>query len=318
MNGKEKNVNEKNAFLFIRWGVTLSAFVLIIYLLRDQGWDQIWGAVLQIGRGRFIFAFILMIVSRLMMVGRWYILLHSSDEKITLLDALNLTFAGLFANNFLPSTIGGDVVRFAGAVQVGYGGVITAASLIVDRLVGMFGMALALPIGLYQVVLNSAKPGIATIPNWWVVAGVLPAGLQKYWAKVYTKVLSLMKRLWQAIALWIHRPRALLGSLVFTGVHMTCFFGILWVLLDGMNDTVPFWMIGGLWSLVYFVTLIPISINGLGVQEVAITFAFSTLGSASEPNTLTLALLFRTMVMLVSLPGALFIPRIMPEIKKQK
>ena len=83
-----------------------------------------------------------------------------------------------------------------------------------------------------------------------------------------------------------------------------------------MNDPVPYWLIGGLWSLVYFVTLIPVSINGLGVQEVAITFAFSTLGGASEQSSLTLALLIRTLFILASLPGAIFLPGILPEVKK--
>ena len=98
---------------------------------------------------------------------------------------------------------------------------------------------------------------------------------------------------------------------------MACLFGILWVFLSGMNDPVPYWLISGLWSLVYFVTLVPISINGLGVQEVAITYAFSTLGGASEQSALILALLTRTLFMLASLPGALFLSTIMPEVKKE-
>lgn len=311
MTEKRKKIS---IYTMIRWMGTILAFGLVIYLLYQQGWEKIWGAVRQIGVERFAIAIGLMIVSRFMMVGRWYVLMASSDDEFALVDGLKLTFAGLFANNFLPSTIGGDVVRLAGAVQAGYDGVVSAASLIVDRLVGMFGMALVLPIGLYRAF---------QVPNPFVsfrtivVAGVLPASLTNLWEKIRAKGKALFKRLFEAVALWIRRPRALLSSLFFTGLHMLCFFGILWILLEGMNDPVPYWQISGLWSLVYFVTLIPISINGLGVQEVAITFAFSTLGGASESNTLTLALLFRTLVMLASLPGALFILGIMPEIKNQ-
>jgi uncharacterized membrane protein YbhN (UPF0104 family) len=206
----------------------------------------------------------------------------------------------------------------AGAIQAGYDGVISAASLIVDRLVGMFGMALVLPIGLYRAFQIPNPFGFVPHLVAPTAAGFLPAPIREAWEKIYAKVKALFQRLLEAVGLWIRQPRALLGSLLFTGLHMLCFFGILWVLLDGMNDPVPYWLISGLWSLVYFVTLIPISINGLGVQEVAITFAFSTLGGASEQNTLTLALLFRTLVMLASLPGAIFIPVIMPEVRKQK
>jgi uncharacterized protein (TIRG00374 family) len=304
-------------YTLIRWMGTILAFGLVVYLLYQQGWDQIWGAIRKIGVERFAMAIGLMIVSRLMMVGRWYVLMVSSEEKFTFVDGLRLTFAGLFANNFLPSTVGGDVVRLAGAIQAGYDGVVSAASLIVDRLVGMFGMALVLPIGLYRAF-QVPNPFVSlTHPGVPVVTGFLPMSVNNVWEKIRDKGKALLKRLFEAVALWARRPRALLSSLIFTIIHMVCFFGILWVLLDGMNDPVPYWLISGLWSLVYFVTLIPISINGLGVQEVAITFAFSNLGGASESNTLTLALLFRTLVMLASLPGALFIPGIMPEVKKQ-
>jgi len=293
------------------------AFGLVVYLLYQQGWDQIWGAVRQIGVERFAIAIGLMIVSRFLMVGRWYVLMVSSEENFTLVDGLKLTFAGLFANNFLPSTVGGDVVRLAGAVQAGYDGVISAASLIMDRLVGMFGMALALPIGLNRTFQVPNPFASYTYLDASIFAGVLPVSIVHFIERVRDKGKALLKRLIDAIALWIRQPRALLSSFIFTVFHMLCFFGILWVLLDGMNDPVPYWLISGLWSLVYFVTLIPISINGLGVQEVANTFAFSTLGGASEDSAVILALLFRTLVMLASLPGALFISGILPAVRKQ-
>ncbi len=304
-------------YTLIRWMGTILAFGLVAYLLYQQGWDQIWGAVLQIGVERFAIAIGLMIISRFMMIGRWYVLMVSSEKKFTLVDGLKLTFAGLFANNFLPSTVGGDVVRLAGAIQAGYDGVISAASLIMDRLVGMFGMALALPIGLYRVFQVPNPFASYTYLDAPIFAGVLPVPIIHFIEKVRDKGKALLKRLFDAIALWIRQPRALLSSLLFTLFHMLCFFGILWVLLDGLNDPVPYWLVSGLWSLVYFVTLIPISINGLGVQEVAITFAFSTLGGASEHSAVILALLFRTLVMLASLPGALFISGILPEVRKQ-
>lgn len=73
----------------------------------------------------------------------------------------------------------------------------------------------------------------------------------------------------------------------------------------------PLWLIGGLYSLVYFVTLLPVSINGYGVQEFSMTLIFSNLGRASVGSGLIVALLFRTLMMTASLPGAAFIPDIL-------
>ncbi len=74
----------------------------------------------------------------------------------------------------------------------------------------------------------------------------------------------------------------------------------------------PLWLAGGLYSVVYFVTLLPFSINGYGIQELSMTFVFSQIGGASMESGLTGALLFRTLMMLASLPGALFVPSLLP------
>lgn len=73
----------------------------------------------------------------------------------------------------------------------------------------------------------------------------------------------------------------------------------------------PFWLVAGLWSAVYFITLLPVSINGLGLQEISLALIFTRAGGISAPNALTLAVLARTLIMLASLPGAAFVPGIM-------
>ena len=91
---------------------------------------------------------------------------------------------------------------------------------------------------------------------------------------------------------------------------MICFFGIIWILFTGLNDPVPYPMVAGLYSFVYLVTLLPISINGYGLQELSISVIFSEVGGVSLQNSLTVALVFRTLTMLASLPGAFFVPGI--------
>ncbi len=78
-----------------------------------------------------------------------------------------------------------------------------------------------------------------------------------------------------------------------------------------MGERISFWSVMGLWSASYFVTLLPISINGMGVQELAITFFYVAMGGISQSSGLTLAVLWRILQMVASLPGALFIPDIL-------
>jgi hypothetical protein len=90
-----------------------------------------------------------------------------------------------------------------------------------------------------------------------------------------------------------------------------CTFAQIWILLQGMGQPLPFGLIAGLWSLTYFVTLLPVSINGMGVQELSTALIYTSLGGVTGAASLTLALLMRILQMLASLPGALFIPGIL-------
>lgn len=99
---------------------------------------------------------------------------------------------------------------------------------------------------------------------------------------------------------------------------MLCVFFILWLLFLGLGESISLWLVGGLYSLVYFFTLIPISINGYGLQEISMTFIFYQLGGVSLASSLTAALIFRTLIVIGSLPGAFFIPGIIADTNTSK
>jgi uncharacterized membrane protein YbhN (UPF0104 family) len=295
----------------LRLAGTVLALGLLVYLLRQQGWDEVLNAVRGIAFWRLALAAGLMIVSRIAVAARWHVLLRAAGAPVTFGQSLRLTFAGLFATNFLPTTVGGDVVRLAGAVQLRLDGTLSTASLIVDRLVGMAGMAMVAPLGLPRFL----QANVIQLPLGFdpesTGAGLAALPLGGLWKRMWEKGMKLARRLLDALAVWMKQPRSLLESLVYTWVHMLCVFGILALVYAGMGEGISFWLIAGLYSLVYLVTLLPISINGYGVQELIMTFIFSKVGGVSWAAGLTAALLFRTLMMLASVPGALFVPGIL-------
>jgi hypothetical protein len=263
---------------------------------------------------------LLTLASRFSTVGRWHTLLRSAEVPIRPRQSIELTFAGLFAANFLPTTVGGDLVRFAGAARLGLDGVATAASLVADRLVGMAGMATVLPLGLFQLA-RLPLPGAGgqgmvgqgqalPLPEWGMLAGAATGGgaLRRAigWAR------NRLGRLWaslrHALRLWITHPRALATAYLFTWGHMACVFLSVGLLFERMGESVPLWLVAGCWSMSYFPTLLPISINGLGVQELTLTFFFVNYSGVSLPAALAMATLMRLLPALASLPGALFVP----------
>jgi glycosyltransferase 2 family protein len=286
---------------------TLIALALLAYLLSQQGWQEIVAAIHQMPLWRLALATVLMFVSRVAVAARWHVLLRAADPKISFRQSLRINFAGLFASNFLPTTIGGDVVRLAGAIQYKLDAATSTASLVVDRLIGMAGMAMMVPFSLPSL-LSYRQASFQGIPDQNALAAI-PLG--KWWRSAWEKLSDLGTSLLKALTLWFKHPEALWMALFFSGVHMLCLFFIMQLLLGGIGEYMPLWLIGGLYSLVYFVTLIPISVNGYGLQEISMTLIFSNLGNASMSNGLTIALLFRTLTLIASLPGALSLPDIL-------
>ena len=313
-----KSFSLPNRSGLLRWIGTLVALALLIYLLSQQGWQAIWAAIQQIPLWALALSFGLMMLSRIAVAARWHVLLRSGGLQISLRNSFRITFAGLFATNFLPTTIGGDVIRLAGAVQQKLDTATATASLIVDRLVGMAGMVMVVPLGLPFFLGNN--PTLSFIPSTKTIysVGFASLGSKGWWKKTWEKGMKIFHRLLESLSLWLKQPRALLEALLITWVHMLCVFSIMTLLFNSLGDDVSIWQVGGLYSIVYFVTLLPISINGYGLQEISMTFVFSQLAGASLTNALTVALIFRTLMMLASLPGVAFLPGLLPGAQQQQ
>ena len=279
---------------------TLLAVGLIIFLLKEEGWTEITAAMRQIKITDLFWVAVLFTISRIAIVWRWHILLRSGGINIRFKDSLGLTFTGLFASNFLPTTIGGDVVRLAGAMQMGYDRAVCLASIAADRLIGMLGMAMTTPTGLSY--------------SWNTIFGSSTLSSVAFLQKPF----AFIKRTLSIFSIWLKKPGSLLASLVFTWIHMLCLFGSIYVFVDDLGSPVSFWMIAGLWSLTYFITLIPISINGYGLQELSFTFLMSNVAGLTPAMSITVAVLIRAYFIISSLPGAAFMPAILSAMAEQR
>jgi len=281
---------------------TILAVILLVVLVRENGWEEIIATFRKLKASDLLLVTVLFLISRTSMALRWHVLLRSGGIEMRLKDSISLTYTGLFASNFLPSTIGGDVVKLAGAMQMGYDRAVCLASIAADRLVGMTGMTMVLPIGLTH--------------SWSLLGTTTPVSLSvAAWSK---RLIAFLKRTISVFKLWLKKPASLLGSLAFTWLHMLCLFGSIYIFVDELGNHTSFWLIAGLWSITYFITLLPISVNGFGVQELAFTFFMSNVAGVTPAVSLSVAVLIRAFFMLSSLPGAFFLPSTMAAMAKQK
>jgi uncharacterized membrane protein YbhN (UPF0104 family) len=292
----------QNRTLLLRLFGTLAAIVPIVLLIREEGWAKIAGSLSQISIMNFFLALAALLISRIFVIARWHVLLQSGGVRISLRRTAELTLMGLFASNFLPTTVGGDVVRLAGVMQMGYDRAICLASIAADRLVGLAGMLFAVPFGLSPAW--ESLRATASYPFASLVSLQRP--------------LRFARRTLKTFSTWLHQPKALLAALLCTWGNMLFIFTAIYLLVQGLGDHVSFWLIAGLYSLSYLVTLMPISINGYGLQELSVTYLFLHVGGLSAATSLSLAVLIRMIWMLASLPGAVFLPSIWLAINEQK
>jgi len=291
----------ENRQMIVRGLGSLLALVLLLVLIQEEGDGELFSALRRVSLVYFLFALIALLISRIFAATRWFVLLRSAGVEISLLRAIMLMFTGNFSSNFLPTTIGGDVVRLGGAMQMGYDRAICLASLVVDRLIGMAGMALALPLGL--IPLFSLDGGL--------VQSITLTGM-------FQKALDFGKRTFEAFSIWMKKPLGLSGALLSTLGNQIFIYLMIYLLLQGIDHHVSFWLVAGMYTLTYFVTLIPISINGFGVQELSMAFLLVQLGGLSSSESATIALLTRVLFILASLPGAFFLPSILAAMNEKK
>ena len=301
-----KNWLMKNRLLVLRTAGTLLALLLLVVLLYQSGWDEISAALQKISALTLALALGCILMSRFFIIARWYVLLRSADVDISFKDAASLVFTGLFANNFLPTSIGGDVVRLAGAIQMGYDQAICLASIVADRITNMVGMWLAAPLGLWQLM---------TVPALGLQVGALHSiALAGLWEKVW----GFVRKTLASLTIWLKKPSALLGALGCALGNMLFSFSAYYVLIHGLGGSLPLWKVIGLFSLAYFVSVVPISINGYGVSELTITFLLTRFGGVSLPISATVAVLHRMIMLTVSLPGALTLPGVLARMDRSK
>jgi uncharacterized membrane protein YbhN (UPF0104 family) len=254
-------------------------------------------------------------VSIVASVWRWGVLLQAQGIYLRRRLLLSSFLVAGFFNNFLPSNIGGDVVRIRDTAGVARSKTLAATIVLVDRGIGLLGLVLVAAIG------GSLAGTQAPPPIWpsWLWAGFLAGAVASVPAVLAPGSLGrLLRPLTVLHPEWIgERIGRLTGALSRFGERpgalAACFAGA--VLVQGLlvvvyvtvayalEIPVGFADLAVLIPVSFVVQMLPVSINGFGVREATFSFYFSRLGLPIESAVL-LSLVATGLMMLFSLTGA--------------
>ena len=248
---------------------------------------------------------------------RWGLLLRAQRIVMRLGSLLRSYLVATFFNNFLPSNIGGDVVRVRDTAQAAGSKTRAATVVLVDRGIGLLGLVFVAAAG--ASILPKGSPVVGPFgPSllWLILAAgtalaapmlVMPQRIGQLLAPLKALhqewVEERISRLVAALARFRETPVAL--GLGFFGaiVVQAILVGFYAAIAQALGVPIPMAHLAVMIPLSFIVQMAPVSVNGLGVREATFSYYFAQLGLPLE-SALALSFLGAVLVMIFSLSGA--------------
>jgi hypothetical protein len=290
----------------VRIGGSLVLLAVIFALLPL---DQLWSAMRRVPSPIWAGAVAVYMALHLIGVAKWRMLVNAADAGLGFGHAVRCYYVGLLSNTFLPSVVGGDVVRAGMALRRSHSKAGLVLGSMVDRIQDVLGLAAVAGIG--ALLLPSALDA-SSRRVFWVLAAVFGAAALAAAALLWLlpgrrfpfRVRRKLVRIRGAFRALSRRPGTLASAL------------LLGMLLQTLQVVLNFWL-GGLvgldapfqvwlfvWPLAKVAATLPLTQGGIGVREAALAALFAPFG---VPAVLAVAvsLVFQIVVISGGLVGGL-------------
>lgn len=298
-------VEKANFFNIIPWIKLLFGLALLIFLIFKVSTMQVLDIFSRLNFGNLILALFFALLAVFLSAWRWRVVLEAQGFSLSLKVLFTLYLEGLFFNNFLPSSIGGDAVRFLGLSREikNYSG--SFSSILGERVLS--SVTLGLVSFVAAIFVFSALKELF----FWVLAFLViclfffalflfapqffikgsRGFIEKYGLKSVSKEILQLRN-----AKTISKVVSL--SLLF---QLTLVF-VNWAIFSGLSVNLnPFYYFIFI-PITQAVSLLPLSFNGLGFREGSYVFLFGYVGLSSALS-LAGALAFLLVVTFLSLSG---------------
>jgi uncharacterized protein (TIRG00374 family) len=262
-------------------------------------------------------ALLLYLVNMFIATWRWWLLARAQHLAVAFRFLLGSYLVATFFNNFLPSNIGGDVIRIRDTAKAAGSKTLATTIVLVDRGIGLMGLMFVAALGSTAAARMSDKigpigPGIL----WTVLAASFavgaPAVLMPHGVAALLRPLRALHQEWfeeritrltGALAKFRDAPRALgacfSGAILVQGILVFFYAAI----ALSLHLHVPLAHLAIVVPISFIVQMLPVSVNGFGVREATFGFYLTRLGLPLE-SALALSFIGAVLVMAFSTTGA--------------
>jgi len=246
---------------------------------------------------------------------RWGLLLQAQRIAHTFAGLTSSFLVATFFNNFLPSNIGGDVIRIADTAPAAGSKTVATTVVLIDRGLGLIGLVLVAALGasarLGPAAIGPVGPGIL-----WAGFGVaamiatpallMPEGFTRLFQPLRIIhpewVDERLGRLTAALARFKETPATLVscftGAVAVQGILVAFYLAI----AHSLRIPITFAQLAVVVPISFVVQMAPVSMNGFGVREATFGYYFTHLGLPLE-SALLVSFIGAVLVILFSLSG---------------
>lgn len=255
------------AWRLLRIAVTVS---LLAWVIRRAGGAALLDALTGVSPWELAVATALAALLLVLITWRWRVLITPAPASLRFVSLLRAYLVSYFYGAFGPGTLGLDAVRTLMLARFGTGRTAAAISVTADRFVGLLGL------------ITLGAPGLAGAATAAKGAALVPPALVH---EIATKART-------ALGVLARQPWRVGASFAITLAAMVVWAGVGWWTLAALGHTLPFVPLVGIIAFGELMAAIPLSVQGIGVREVALAAALGVHGVPTADATLLGLLLY--------------------------
>ncbi|MBI4454451.1 MAG: flippase-like domain-containing protein [Acidobacteria bacterium] len=248
--------------------------------------------------------------------GRWKIILENFKIHAPFGKLVRITFIGGFFSLFLPSMVGGDFFRAYYLAQDRKQRLTTTlTSTILDRSAGFLAL---LAIGTVFAAIRSVSvqgfpifPSVASATGLFILANLMIFNQSLHrWLDRFlrgrgmTRSVERLDAIAGGLATLSRNPAALCKSLLISFAVQFMVVLIVWSVSLALHTQIPFIYFLIFVPIITIVTMVPLTLNGIGLREGSFYLLFSQVGMSREAC-ISMGLLYYLVLVLTALPGGL-------------
>jgi uncharacterized membrane protein YbhN (UPF0104 family) len=294
------------------------SLALLVLLLSRVDLAQLWAGASRASIPWLLAALAVWTLNVAASTWRWHLLLEAQDVRLPRKKLFGSLLVANFFSNFLPSNIGGDVIRIRDTAPAAQSTTLAATVVLVDRGLGLMGLVLISALGASTAVGLHGQGVLPVWPSWlWAIffAGAAIAVPAMYAPSGVGRVLQPLKLLhpeWvgdrinmltDALVRFREKPSSLIGCFGGAVLVQALVVAFYLAVVHALNMPVTMSDLAVIVPLSLIVQMLPVSVNGFGVREATFSFYFTRVGLPIESAVL-LSLVAAGLTMLHSLSGA--------------